>query len=140
MTENQIIRKTSKGQLVPLQFMQDAVAASQTNAQLEHENAQAAVGYEMPWAGEIVAVSFLLSAAGSAGVLTIGATVEGVEIAGTTITAGTDASNSLLVPRGLAKFVAGDEIGAELTTDGSWTAETMDLLAQVWVLLQLEGI
>ncbi len=104
MTVNQIIRKTSKGQLVPLQFMQDAVAASQTNAQLEHENGQLALGYEMPFAGEIVAISFLLSAAGSAGVFTIGATINGTEDADTTITVGTDASNSKKVARGLAPF------------------------------------
>ena len=74
-----IIRSTSRGQLVPLIFAQDAVAASQTNVQLVvpgETTTPLVEGYEMPFAGEIVALSYTLNAAGTAGVFTIGATVK----------------------------------------------------------------
>lgn len=138
-----ITRTTSKGQLVPLYFCQDAVAASQTNVQLFTPGEQVAAlveGYEMPWAGEIVAVSYTLSAAGSAGVFTIGATVDGTEDADTTITVGTVAASSLKVARGLAPFAAGASIGAEITTDGSWDGTTADLGVIVWVLQYIDSI
>lgn len=139
-----IIRNTSKGQLVPLYFGQDAVAASQTNVELPiviGEASQAVTtGYEMPWDGEVVGVSFTLSAAGSAGTLTVGASINGTEDADTTITITTAAAGYQRVPRGNAKFSAGDNIGAEITSDGSWNGTTSDLAVTVWVLLQLEGI
>lgn len=136
---------TSKGQLVGLVFGQDAVAASQTNVQLNIQEvasaaALAVAGYIMPWAGEVVGVSYLLSAAGSAGSLTVGATVGGTEDADTTITVTTAASGSKKVPRGKAGFAAGSEIGAEITTDGTWNGTTSNLAVVVWVLLYLEGI
>jgi hypothetical protein len=142
---SQLTGETSRGQLVPLVFAQDAVAASQTNVQLNAmEVASAAAlavdGYTMPFPGEIVGVSFTLSAAGTAGVFTIGATVGGTEDADTTLTVGTSAGTYKRVKRGDARFVAGDSIGAEITTDGSWDGTTSDLLVVVWVLLNVEGI
>ena len=79
---SQLTGETSRGQLVPLVFAQDAVAASQTNVQLnamevDSAAALAVEGYTMPFPGEIVGVSFTLSAAGSAGSFTIGATIGG---------------------------------------------------------------
>lgn len=140
----QIMLTTSKGQLVPLYFGQDAVAASQTNVELPALMAEASqavtTGYEMPWAGEVVGVSFTLSAAGAAGVFTIGATIGGTEDADTTLTVGTAADGYLRVPRGKCSFVAGNNIGAEITTDGSWDGTSADLIVTVWVLLYLEGI
>ena len=136
----QIIRKIAKGQLVPLQFMQDAVAASQTDAQLEHENGQLALEYNMPFDGEIVAVSASLDTAATAGTLTVGGTIDGTEDADTTLTVTTAADDSLKVPRGLAKFVKNQLVGAEITTDGSWNGTASDLLVTIWVLLYLDGI
>lgn len=138
-----IIRGTSRGQLIPLVFGQDAVAASQTDVQLPvaiGEGSQAVEGYEMPWAGEVAAVSFTLDSAGSAGVFTIGATVNGTEDTDTTITVGTDAANYVLVPRGKAQFAASDSIGCEITTDGSWNGTSSDLTVTVWVVVYMEGI
>lgn len=143
----QIERITARGQMVALQFHQADVAASQTDVQLSVaavDNAaddQLAVdGYVMPFAGEIVAVSARLSAAGSAGSLTVGATVGGTEKTDPTLSITTAQSAYDTALRGTAPFAAGDLIGAEITTDGSWNGTTADLTVTVWVLLTLEGI
>lgn len=138
-----IERIISKGQLVPLHFLQDAVAASQTDAQLAIIDATGAAAndsYCMPFAGEIVAVSYVLSAAGGAGAFTIGPTIDGTEKTALQQTVGTTAEGRKTVPRGTISFAAGDQIGAEITTDGSWDGTSSDLLVTVWVLLYLEGI
>ena len=138
-----IIRNTSRGQLIALNFGQDTVAASQTDAQLNvtiGEASQAVDGYEAVWDGEVVGMGWSLSAAGSAGVFTIGATIDGTEDADTTLTVGTAANGSLRVPRSKCKFVRGQQIGAEITTDGSWNGTSSDLSVQVYVLYQLDGI
>lgn len=141
----QIQRYIAKGQIVSLVFAQDAVAASQTDAQLSiMETAATGIqlvdGYTMPWAGEIVAVTADVDTAAGAGSLTVGATVGGTEDADTTITITTAVNGRLVVPRGKATFVAGDIIGAEITTDGSWDGTASDLAVQIWVLLHVEGI
>jgi hypothetical protein len=141
----QIDRVISRGQLVGLRFVQDAVAASQTDVQLNVAEVTAGAtlavaGSIMPFAGEIVAISWLLSAAGTAGVFTIGPTVGGTEKTTLTQTVGTAASGRGRVLRGSIPFAAGDEIGAEITTDGSWDGTSSDLVVEVWALLYLEGI
>lgn len=139
----QIERLFSKGQLVGLHFSSDAVAASQTDVQLtitEGTGAPAVSGYIMPFPGEIVAQTYLLTAAGTAGVFTIGPTVGGTEKTSLTQTVGTTTSGRKAVARGTIPFAAGAEIGAEITTDGSWDGTTADLLVTVWVRLDLEGI
>lgn len=141
-----IDRGTSKGQLVPLVFGQTDLAATQTDAQLVvaiGEAAQANTDYVMPFNGKIVAVSWQFTAAPTAGTGTVGATVNGTEDADTRSSFVVDSSTTKgrkIVPRGAASFVAGDEIGVELTTDGSFAPITADLSAVVWVLLDVEGI
>lgn len=138
-----ITRDASAGQLVVLNFGQDALAASQTDVQLPvtmGEASQAVTGYEAPFSGDVVAVAYSLSAAGSAGTLTIGATVGGTEDADTTITITTETDGYLRVPRGKCSFAAGAQLGAEITTDGSWNGTTADLSVQLYVLYALEGI
>lgn len=132
-------------QLVPLTFMQDAVAASQTNVQLPVAEVNAGAGnacdgYTMPWAGNIVGISFQLSAAGSAGTLTIGPTVDGTESSDPTLSVTTAASGSDTATRGTAAFAAGAVIGAEITTDGSWNGTSSDLVVTVWVLMEVTGV
>lgn len=141
----QIERLIAKGQLVPLTFMQDAVAASQTDVQLPIAEVNAGagngiVGYIVPFAGEIVAVTWNLTAAGTAGSFTIGPTVGGTEQASLTQTVGTAASGRGSVLRGSVPFAAGAEIGAEITTNGSWDGTSADLCVVVWVLLYIDGI
>lgn len=131
--------------LVAVSFMQDAVAASQTDVQLlVAEVASAASnacdGYTMPWAGSIVAISYQLSAAGSAGTLTIGPTVNGTEQADPTLSVTTGTSGYDTAVRGVATFAAGDRIGAEITTDGSWNGTSSDVLVTVFALLELAGV
>lgn len=134
---------TARGQLVALQFAQDAVAASQTNVQLVtpgETTTPLTTGYIMPRGGEILGISWLLSAAGTAGVFTIGPTIGGTEQATLTQTVGTAASGYqwLTVDKvAPISFVAGNEIGAEITTDGSWDGTTSDLVVTVWVLLDI---
>lgn len=142
----QIERITAKGQLVPLTFHQNALAASQTNAQLPLVETSATTSstdndeYVMPFDGEIVAISAEVSAAATAGSLTIGPTVDGTEAADPTlsITTATEAWDTC--KRGTAQFAAGDRIGAEITTAAGWDATTADLAVVVWVLLYVEGI
>lgn len=139
----QIERIIAKGQLVPLHFTEDAVAASQTDAQLAIINATGAPAnseYIMPFAGEIVAISYGLTAAGTAGVFTIGPTIDGTEKTGLTATVGTTTEGRKSAARGTVPFAAGANIGAEITTDGSWDGTSSDLIVTVWVLLHLEGI
>lgn len=142
----QITREIAKGQLVPLVFHQNAVAASQTNAQLPLVETSATTSstdndeYVMPFDGEIVAVSAEVSAAATAGSLTVGPTVDGTEESDPTLSITTETEAYDTAPRGTATFVAGDRIGAEITTDASWDATTADLAVVVWVLLSLEGI
>ncbi len=139
----QIELGAAKGQLIALAFGQDALAASQTDVQLNvalGEASQAVAGYAMPFSGEIVAVGYATSAAATAGTLTIGATIGGTEDADTTITVTTGTSGYVRVPRGQCVFSAGDLIGAEITTSASWDGTAADLSVVVYALVSLEGI
>lgn len=139
----QVERVIAKGQLVAYVFGQDAVAASQTNVQLPvaiGEGSQAVSGYTMPFEGEIVAIAADLSAAASAGSLTVGATIGGTEAADPTLSITTETSKSDKALRNTAVFSAGDVLGAEITTDGTWDGTSADLSVTVYVLLHLEGV
>lgn len=131
--------------LVPLFFSQDNVAASQTNVQLTALQVASAAenvvdSYRAPWAGTIVGISAVLSAAATAGTLTVGATIAGTEGADPTLSITTAASASDTAARGNHTFAAGDLIGCEITTDGSWDATTSDLLVQVYVMYEVTGV
>lgn len=136
----QVSRNIAKGQLVPLKFMQDAVAASQTDAALEHENGQLVVRMPMPFDGEIVAVSAEVNAAATAGSATVQAAVDGTGDADAEVALTTGTDGYQRVARGKATFKAGQSVGALLTTTADWDGTTSDLVAVVWVLLHLEGI
>lgn len=134
-----------KYQLVPLVFGQDAVAASQTNVQLYVAQVGgpvelAVTGYTMPFAGEIVGISYDLSAAATAGTLTIGPTIGGTEASDPTLSVTTGVTGSDTCNRGKATFAKNAIIGAEITTDGSWDGTSSDLLVVVWVVLAISGI
>jgi hypothetical protein len=136
---------TGKGQLIALNFMQDAVAASQSDVQLMVAEVASAANLgvdavEMPWEGEIVGISYALSAASTAGTLTVGATINGSEDASTTKSVTTTQRDTKRVSRGDAKFNASDYLGVEISTTSGWTATTADLLVTLWVLVYLEGV
>ena len=139
MLATRIERIIAKGQLVGLPFGQTNVAISQTDVQLVGNQT---AGYIMPFAGEIVAVTYHLNANKTAGVLTIGPTVGGTEISALTMTAANaTAVGTKLVKRRTAAFSAGAEIGAEITTDANLLpAGSSELCVTVWVVLSMEGI
>lgn len=141
----QIDRVISKGQLIALTFMQDALAASQTDVQLligevASAASNAVDGYVMPFAGEIVGITARLSAAATTGTLTVGPTVNGTEKTDPTLSITTAVSAWDTAPRGTSTFAAGDLIGAEITTGGTWDGTTADLTVTVYVILHLEGV
>lgn len=139
----QIERVIAKGQLVAFTFGQDALAASQTDVQLPvvmGEASQAVTGYTMPFDGEIVAICADLSVAATAGSLTVGATVGGTEKTDPTLSITTETTKSDKALRNTALFSAGDVLGAEITTSGTWDGTTADLAVTVYVLLHIEGI
>lgn len=132
--------------LMLLQFGCDAVPASQTDKQLPVSGKGDVIpsywanGYCMPWAGTIVGISYQLSAAATAGTLTVGPTVNGTEQADPTLSITTGTSGSDTASRGLATFAAGDLVGAEITTSAGWDGTASDLAVFVWVLMELTGI
>lgn len=135
----------SKGQLVALNFAQDALAASQTDAQLNRfevaSGATLAVeSAYMPFPGEVVAIGWDMSAAGTAGTLTVGATIDGTEDADTTQTITTAQRGYARIPRGKAAFVAGKYLGVEITTSSGWGTTGADLVVTLYVLQYLEGV
>lgn len=135
----------SKGQLVRLSFTQDNVAANQSDVQLyRYEVAAAALlavdEYEMPWAGEVVGIGWSLSAAGSAGTLAIGVTVNGTEDTDTTQSVTTAARGYDSFPRGAVTFTAGQYLGVEITTSAAWNGTSSDLAVDVYAIVYLEGI
>lgn len=134
---SQIELGTSKGQLVALAFGQANVSASQSDVQLVGNQGD---GYTMPWAGEIVGISYGLSAAASAGQLTVGPTIDGTEQTDPKLTITTGASGYDLAARGTARFAAGARIGAEITTNSGWNGTTAELDVAVWVIQNIEGI
>jgi hypothetical protein len=140
----QINNTLSRWQLVPLTFIQDGFAASQTNVQLPVVEANGPVtiavdSYCMPFAGEIVGISYSLEAAATTGTATIGPTIAGTECTDPTLTCGTAVSNYDRCRRGTNTFAAGALIGAEVTTGGTWDG-TGDLVVTVWVLLRIDAI
>ncbi len=139
----QITLDTSKGQLVPLVFGQDAVAASQSGVALPAvgpEEGGTTATYTAPFPGEIVAISLELTAAGSAGNLSLEAAINGTEVDATNVAVTTQTAHYGVFPRRTAPFAAGDALGVELTTDSNWNGTTADLNVVVWALLYLEGV
>lgn len=138
-----ITRETSQGQLALYVFGQDALAASQTDIQLPTvmaEASQAVDGYVMPFKGDIVAVGWASSVAATTGTATIGATIGGTEDADTTLSVTTATNSYKRIPRGKAPIAAGDRLGCELTTGGTWDGTAADLVATIYVLHDLEGV
>lgn len=134
----------SRGQIVPFLFAQDAVAASQTDVQLNIiEVASAAAlaidGISMPWAGSVVGISVNLSAAATAGQMTVGVTLDGTEQAATVQTITTATAATAVFNQAAVRFAAGAKLGAEITTNGAWDGTSADLAVFVYVLLDCQG-
>lgn len=147
----QALRQLPGVAIVPFRFMQDAVAASQTDVQLPVAElfgtdsgsatvtvTSSLVGVTMPCAGEVLYVVADTSVAGTDGSLTAGATFGGTEDADTRVTlVDAEVSGIKAVTRNTAVFAAGAVLGCEITTDGDWDAVTADLLVTIYVALWL---
>ena len=141
----QINNALSKHQLVPLVFAQDAVAASQSAVALYCQQVHGAValdnvGYVMPFAGEIIGVSVGLTAAGSAGTLTVVPSIDTTACTDPSAAITTETEKSDSCKRGSNPFAAEAVIGAKITTSADWNGTTSDLQVTVWVLLNISGI
>jgi hypothetical protein len=110
------------------------VAASQTDAQLVLPAGND--GIVMPKAGHVIGLLWTLTAAGSAGSLTIGVSIDGTEVAATrqTITTAAEGYPTWMVSDVAPAFAAGQQIGVEITTDGSWNGTTADLTVYLIVV------
>ena len=135
----QITREFSKYQVIPVNFAQANVAASQTNVQLKDVSG-GVEGVTMAFAGLIVGLTADLSAASTGGTLTIGVTINGTEVAATTQTVTTATAVRVTFDRDAVKFAAGDKLGVEITTNAGWTPETAELAATVLAALAVDGI
>lgn len=128
--------------LVRLSFMQDNLAASQTDAALLVAEVASAAGNAvdaatMPWPGSIVAITARTSAAATADTLTISPTLAGTKQTAPTLSITTLQLASATAPVGQIPFAAGGLVGVKITTGGSWDGTTADLLVDVYVRFQL---
>ncbi|NIT59330.1 MAG: hypothetical protein GWN00_24840 [Aliifodinibius sp.] len=118
----------------PYQFWQQNVAASQSAVAI---NASISTNseYTMELDGSVIGIAIASNAARTAGTLTVDATVNGTA---TSLQAILDGSNTTYhyatqLPEA-DTFSAGDRLGVDITTDGSWTPTTADIVVTVIVL------
>ena len=115
-------------------WVQDNVAANQAAVALKRA-AAANTGTEFvpTRAGSIIGIgaSFTVAPAGSTLVLTV--TKNGSAISGCVlnVTAGATLGRSTTFAPGSYVFAAGDGISVTVTTDGSWTATTSDMVVDL---------
>jgi len=93
-------------------------------------------GLPAPANGAVVGIMGQLSAAATAGQLTVGPTVGGAEDADGVQTITTGQSIYALFDERLIPFSAGDLLGAEWNTDAAWNGTTADLDVFLLVLLK----
>lgn len=140
----QINNTLSRWQLVPLCFAQDAVAASQTAAALKTTDANNSVSlnvyYTMPFAGEIIACSANLDAAGANGTLTVNPNLSGTAVTDPAVAITTLAYGSDSCPRGKNVFAKNALVGCKITSTSGWDGTSSDLQVIVWVLLKVDSI
>lgn len=119
-------------------FYDADVAASQTDAQLKLAGSASAEGIVMPKAGYVIGLTGTLSAAATAGSLTVGVSIDGTEETTTTqtVTTGQEISATFDTIGHAIRFEAGEQVGVEITTSADWDATTADLDAQVWVVFE----
>lgn len=143
----QIERTISKGQVVPILFTQDQVAASQSAVAMNVLETSATTStlnvteYVMPFDFEIIAVTVVANTPRTAGSLTVDATIDGTvtgvqAVLGATNTTRHYSKNARSADAG----VAGSRVGVKLTTDAGWTPVAANVAVTVWVLVHLEGI
>ena len=135
----------ARGQIVPFVFVQDNLAASQTDVALNIQEVASATallitGLSMPWSGSIVGVSVDTSSAATAGTLTVTATIDGTKQADTAQSITTATAASVVVPQSKVQFAAAQKLGVKISTSAGWDATTADLAVIVYVLLDCQQV
>lgn len=139
----QIDNVISKGQLVPLVFTQDAVAANQSATAMNIVETGATSGilgateYPIPWDFEIVGVSILSDTDLTANTMTADATINGTATGLQAVLSDTVQRTSTVQARGKDVGVAGDRVGCKLASHASLAPETCDVVVVVWVMVYL---
>ncbi len=119
-------------------FIDQNVAASQTDAQLTVGAAADQDGVLALKGGYVIGMSVQLNAAATAGTLTVGVSIDGTEDANTTqsITTGQEVMALFEIGDDAPRFEAGEQIGVEITTGATWDGTTADLMVVVYVLYE----
>ena len=119
-------------------FIDQNVAAEQTNAQLVVGAAPDQDGVLALMGGYVVGMSVQLNAAATAGSLTVGVSIDGTEDADTTQTITTEQEVMAKFEIGVdaPRFEAGEQIGVGITTGPTWDGPTADLMVVVYVLYE----
>src|SRR5262249_43627386 len=149
-----IVSISAAPQFVPTRFSfaQAAVPASQNNVALKIVATDAASGainltdYVLPFAGSIYAIGYRLSAAVSAGTLTLTPTINGTAITATGLIlsavndtfryAQIDAQTlSARFAAPLSKITP-NRLGCLITTSGTWSPTTSDLWVDLYVIYE----
>jgi hypothetical protein len=119
--------------MAPLTFFQDTVAASQTDIALGDPGAGR--GYIAVEDGSIVSVSVRVDDPRTAGSLTVEPTINGTKIGFSVTLNGADTTFKYdRQDQGLDVFLAGDRIGAVITSDGAWLPTTANIDVSVGVV------
>lgn len=138
-------RIIAAGQVIPLMFSQNAVAASQSAVAMKILEGSGGTNepteYQIPWDFDVVAISMVADTARTAGSCTVDATIDGTV---TGVQAVLDATNTLrhysTQRRDTDTGSAGSRVGVKLTTPAGWTPVTADLNVVVWVLVRATDI
>lgn len=126
------------GRVVALPFYEDDVAQNQTTATMSAAGGTGTtqIEYVMPWAGSVIGISVRSNEARTAQTATLDATIDGTATGLQAVLDGTNTqSHSATQADTLDTFTVNQRIGIKLTTHATWTPETADFQAVVWVQL-----
>lgn len=113
-------------------FYQDNVIANQNNVALCCLGDAVRTTYPMLYSGSIVGVAVVSNAARAAGTLTIDVLLDGVAIGLQAVLDGTNTTTHIVTQaEGLDTFIAGQSIGARITTDAAWLPITADIIVAI---------
>jgi len=119
----------------PYQFMQSDVAANQTAVALDVLGLSGNTEYTMDLAGSVIGISIAGNAARSAGTLTVDVTINGTATGLQAILNETNTTYHYATQvMETDTFSAGNRLGVDITTDGSWAPVTADIVVTVIVL------
>jgi hypothetical protein len=119
---------------VPHVFWQDNVAASQSAVALIVAGGSTVDEIEMPWGGSVVGISVLSNESRTADSLTVDATINGSVTGLQAVLDGTNADHhSTTQAKDTDTFNAGDRVGCKITTGGSWTPTSADIIVVAYV-------